>query len=327
MLMNKVRITAFPRLHVSLMEMSRMGYRINGGAGVSISNPKITMQFTVSDHFEIVDKRRKTINEEEAYRWNRVLTDCLEDNGFTKRITCTINSDTLPHVGFGTGTIIYLASIEALYILNDSEPTRDSIIKYSKRGGTSGVGIRTYFDGGIAFDVGIPNKGQDVKPSFAINSIVCYPLSIYKESLPDWKIGICIPNIDNKTEKEERQFFHTVVSNIQNDAPQILYELVNGVIAALKEKDYKTYCKAINKIQKTSWKSAERHQYGHTLIEYESDLFNFGSDCVGMSSFGPLLYFHGENIQDIVSRMNTKWQSECCFCTSFNNKGRIIEYV
>lgn len=327
MLMNKVKITVSPRLHISLIEMSRKGYRLNGGAGLSISSPKITMQFSVSDHFEIVDKRSKTISEEEVDRWNRVLNDCLEDNGFTERIACTINSDTLPHVGFGTGTIIYLASIEALYVLNNSEPTRDNIIKYSKRGGTSGVGIRTYFDGGIVFDVGVPNKGQEIKPSSAMNAINSHPLSIYKGTLPDWKVGICVPNIERKTEKEERQFFHTVVPNIQNDAPHILYELVNGVVAALEEQDYKTYCEAINNIQKTSWKSAERHQYGHTLLEYEDDLFNFGADCVGMSSFGPLLYFHGERIQDIVSKMNAKYQSGCCFCTSFNNKGRIIEYV
>ena len=106
-----------------------------------------------------------------------------------------------------------------------------------------------------------------------------------------------------------------------------MYELVNGLISALIEQDYKTYCTAINKIQKTSWKAAERAQYGNILIEYENDLLNFGADCVGMSSFGPLLYFHATNIQEIVSRMNTRWNDECCFYTSFNNYGRIIEYV
>lgn len=325
--MNTVKITAFPRLHISLIEMSRMGYRLNGGAGVSISNPKITMLFSVSDHFEIIDKRNKSINNDEKDRWCSILNECLEGNEFENRITCTINSNTLPHVGFGTGTIVYLASIEALYILNNSIPTREDIIKYSKRGGTSGVGIRTYFDGGIVFDVGAPNREQDIKPSGAMSFVVYPPLSIYKDKLPEWNIGVCIPDIRSKTEKEELLFFQKITDSISNDAPQILYELVNGVIAALKEQDYRTYCSAINKIQKTSWKAAERTQYGNILVEYENYLYNLGADCVGMSSFGPLLYFHAENIQEVVARMNNRLEKECCFCTSFNNKGRIIEYV
>lgn len=325
--MNRIKITAFPRLHISLIEMSRNGYRLNGGAGVSISNPKITMLFSVCDHFEIIDKRYKSINNDETERWCSVLHECLDGNGFANRIKCTINSSTLPHVGFGSGTIIYLASIEALYILNNSIPTRENIIKYSKRGGTSGVGIRTYFEGGIVFDVGAPNKGQELKPSAAMSSVIYPPLNLYNDKLPKWNIGVCIPDISSKTEKEEQQFFHDITESIPNDAAQILYELVNGVIAALREQDYRTYCAAINKIQKTSWKAAERAQYGNALLQYENDLFNFGAECVGMSSFGPLLYFHAKNIQGIVSRMNNKWNNECCFCTSFNNNGRIIEYV
>lgn len=325
--MNKLKITAFPRLHISLVEMSRKGYRLNGGAGVSISNPKITMLFSISNHFEIIDNRNKNISNDEISRWYNVLNECMEGNGFANRIKCTINSNTLPHVGFGTGTIIYLASIEALYLLNNSTPTREEIIKFSKRGGTSGVGIRTYFDGGIVFDVGVPNKGQDIKPSASINTVSYPSLDVYTDKLPEWSIGICMPKIKSKTEHEERLFFKNVADTIQNDAPQILYELVNGVIAALKEQDFKTYCNAIKKIQKTSWKSEERTQYGNALIEYESCLYDFGADCVGMSSFGPLLYFHAKNIQDVASKMNSKWDNNCCFCTSFNNKGRIIEYV
>lgn len=41
-----VKITAFPRIHISLIGMNANGHRINGGAGFAINSPELNFVFT-----------------------------------------------------------------------------------------------------------------------------------------------------------------------------------------------------------------------------------------------------------------------------------------
>ena len=53
----KLRITAFPRIHMTLIGMNSDGYRINGGIGFSITDPKFLFSFTKSPNFQFIDDR------------------------------------------------------------------------------------------------------------------------------------------------------------------------------------------------------------------------------------------------------------------------------
>lgn len=54
-----IRITSFPRVHITLIGMNSGGYRINGSIGFSISNPEIDIYYEVSDIIKITDEREK----------------------------------------------------------------------------------------------------------------------------------------------------------------------------------------------------------------------------------------------------------------------------
>lgn len=325
--MNSVRITVYPRIHISLIDMGQFGYRVNGGAGFSVSNPQTMLEFSISNSFEIEDYRRKPLTCEERKRWYGVIKACYDENNLTNHIHCSIKGDALPHHGFGTGTSLYMASIEALFILNNKEYEPSDVVRFSKRGGTSGVGINTYFDGGFVFDVGVRNNQQGLRPSSVINES-SIPLTLTKSQIPEWEIGICVPKgIEAKTEKEEIDFFSTDRNYSTKDSSKVLYELICGVAASIVERDYDTFCSSINKIQKCKWKSDERSLYGKKLEEMENNIRTLGADSIGMSSFGPVLYFTAKNVQNIVNILNKQENALNAICASLNNKGRIIEYV
>ena len=140
-----------------------------------------------------------------------------------------------------------------------------------------------------------------------------------------WDIGIFIPSFVPKTEYEEMVFFNKNCPINQEAVEPILYEAVYGVTSALIEEDFEVFCKSIDAIQRTKWKSLERNLYGEKLLEAEAIIKEAGAKCVGMSSLGPMLYFFGENVDDIVERVKIFLPQCVCFKTIFNNSSRLIE--
>ncbi len=323
-----VGITCFPRIHITLIGMNQDGYRMNGSVGFSISAPKIDVYFEESENIEIIDQREIKFTEQEKTRLQSVLKESIIKFGLKKSLKYTICSSILPHYGLGSNTAIYMSCIEALFLLNEYEYSQNDIVTLSKRGGTSGVGINTYFEGGFIFDVGIKNeKEPQFHPSSVADRNGKTPLVIHKCKLPDWRIGICIPtHIRNKSEQEEVDFFKKICPIDKDSIEGILYEAVYGITSSVIENDYKTFCMSVNTIQLTKWKYLEREQYGDELIELEQRMKSWGADCVGMSSLGPILFFAGKNIDSIIQAVSYNFPESICYNVSFNNQGRIINY-
>jgi beta-ribofuranosylaminobenzene 5'-phosphate synthase len=201
------------------------------------------------------------------------------------------------------------------------------LINLSKRGGTSGIGINTYFNGGFVFDLGIKSENNLLHPSSIAYRDGVIPTVLFNGNSPNWPIGLCIPKqIENKTEDEEINFFEKNCPIDKSLVHEILYESTFGIAASIIEGDYKTFCNAVNKIQKTKWKLLERSLYGHRLIEIENALLKLGADCVGMSSLGPGLFFTGKNIEEINLGIELNFPSVECHNTRMNNQGREIKY-
>lgn len=324
-----LRIETFPRVHITLIGMNRDGYRINGGIGFSIASPTLEMRFVVADDVEVEDKRCHGFAKAEQNRLTDYLRRVKSQEKLGLGFVCTIHEGVIEsHVGFGSNTTIYLSCVEALLILNNREYTENKLIALSGRGGTSGIGINTYFKGGFIFDTGIANTGhRALAPSSDFMDEERHqPLLMKSMTLPQWDLGICIPAVDRKTEDEERHFFQTNCPIEKSAAEDVLYEAVYGVTSSLMENDYEVFCQSIDAIQKTKWKTLERNLYGENLLNTESIIKNAGAKCVGMSSLGPLLYFFGEDIEGIVDRVNADLIGGQCYRTSFNNSGRILEY-
>lgn len=323
-----LRIEAFPRVHITLIGMNCDGYRINGGIGFSIASPMLEMSFKEADYVEVEDKRCQGFTQDELNRLTDHLRRVKNQEKLDLGFVCTIHEGVIEsHVGFGSNSIIYLSCVEALLKLNHREYTENNVMALSGRGGTSGIGINTYFKGGFIFDTGIVNNEHRVlaPSSVFMNEEGHQPLLMKSLRLPQWDLGICIPDVARNTEDEERQFFQANCPIEKSAAEDVLYEAVYGITSSLMENDFEVFCQSIDAIQSTKWKSLERNLYGENLLNAEAVIKNAGAKCVGMSSLGPMLYFFGEDMDGIVGKVNQEMPEYICFKTSFNNSGRVVE--
>ena len=327
--MRKLQITTYLRIHITLVGMNTDGYRRNGGIGFSIDKPSMTCVFSPSVDFAICDNRKVPLSNEEQAKLINHLKALRQKYGCRNAFECTIDGEIIPHCGFGSSTMLYLSATEALMVFNNIEYDREKLVKESGRGGTSGIGINTYFEGGFICDAGVKNIHDQlaITPS-SISHDGPKPLVIYRHDMPQWEMGICISKrIQTLSEDQEVRFFNEVKSIGQSEINEILYHAVYGVVASIEESDQETFNRAIKNIQDTQWKFLERSNYGNEIASVERILYQNGAKCVGMSSMGPLLFFTGDNVNEIIQRVNESSSEMKCYAIMPNNSPRKLKFI
>lgn len=301
-------------------------YRVNGGLGFAIKKPYCELTFTPTSKFKINELRFKKTSSAEQLHLLSILNAEQKKYGFDIAFNVTIEGTMLIHSGFGSGTATSLACLEALHLLNSHPVTQAELTLSSTRGGTSGIGIHTYFNGGCVIDLGKPVTNHPHAPSNKIQAKQL-PLLLDEMAMPNWDIGICIPNnIRTKTQAEEQSFFERTCPIPAESAYETVYHTLLGLYAALKENNKDEFCKAVNAVQKCMWKKLERDEYGQDLTDIEHTLFDCGAQAVGMSSLGPSLFFLADNVDNIITEMQSKRNDCNLFVTAPNNLGRSIKY-
>ncbi|WP_105435800.1 beta-ribofuranosylaminobenzene 5'-phosphate synthase family protein [Neorhizobium tomejilense] len=317
-----IEITVPARIAVSLVGLSDGGYRINGGIGWAIDEPRLIIQAIPADKFQIIDARPSAISANEIENLLAILQRQKNSTSLDQEISLEVSGELLPHRGQGGGTALRLAALEAFHLINGSDYPRPELIRASLRGGTSGIGIRTYFDGGFVFDVG-HKSSERPRPSHAWTAPRT-PLSLAELKMPEWPIGICVPHwLPSISHEEEKAFFAGVLPVPHSDVMEVLYHMVFGAAAAVAEDDRHTFNQAIDAVQKSVWKAAERSRYGADLREIEEQLRRAGAAGVGMSSMGPTLYFDATQFDPARLSPNIV---ETVFITKPSNVGRTITF-
>jgi beta-ribofuranosylaminobenzene 5'-phosphate synthase len=320
-----LKISVKSRLHLTLLAMHNGEYRINGGLGFSIANPGCELTFSSASDFFISDQRAVPLVDNELERLVTLVRTEQKRCGFPVAVEIVINGNMRPHSGFGSGSAISLACLEALHWLNGSMPSPTELVAVSGRGGTSGVGIHSYFSGGCVFDLGRAADNSLHAPSHQITA--SRPLLLDQLPMPAWEIGIGIPPIPHKSQAEERAFFERTCPLPAEAVYETLYHSLFGLYAAVREADRTTFCQALKAIQKCAWKKAERQEYGAALTGIEQALYANGAEAVGMSSLGPSLFFLGDNIADIITQMRLTHPACEWLLTQPVNQGRELTYA
>lgn len=270
------------------------------------------------------DKRAAPLENTQLQQLEALLAAFLAENEITEGACFSITGSMPTHSGFGSSTAIRLACLETLSALFELNLSRHELVNSSERGGTSGIGINTYFDGGFVLDVGHPATRTDFSPSHA--KMGHSPaLALTQLPMPEWPIGICIPkSIPLKTQLEEQHFFRNHCPLPAPAIHEILYHCVYGVTAAIKEQDFDRFCEAVHALQYTAWKKGERDLYGEPLQAIDDAIYDEGAAAVGMSSLGPGLFFFGENLSDKIAVLQTKLPDCQWLLTSPRNSGREV---
>lgn len=308
--------------------MHDTGLRINGGIGFAIENPSLDIYIKPSRSFIVNDNRKFGLSVEAKNRLLSSLICALNNYSLHKAAKIDIFGEAIANHGFGSGTAIRLASLEALLYINGIKLPNEELIRLSGRGGTSGIGINTYFSGGAIIDLGIRRSNRISKrvhkPSSAISNITP-PLFFQRHEMPLWNIGVCIPlNINPLTKRQEEEFFKKICPIKESEAHKSFYHSIMGVMASIYEKDKEAFELSIREIQKCEWKHAERNCYGNALLEIEKILYEKGASVVGMSSLGPSLYFLATDIDRVIIQARNDLPNCIFFKTFPSNNGREI---
>lgn len=325
-LMKKILINPPIRIHISLLDLSDNGYRTNGGIGFFVSGLTLSVEIELSNSLEFIDNRQLKIPlnfpKTSFLDW---LNNHFQENSISHKFKITLSGNTPSHYGFGVSTSVRMSCVEGIYQLLSKKVSNQKIIKQSHRGGTSGIGVHGYFTGGFIFDLGRKINNHQPLPSRSYEFKQHHPLLLKQLPVPNWGVGLLIPNnINPMTNKEEVDFFHKTCPISKDTVYETTYHALFGVLASIESNDFNLFCNAINTLQKQTWKDSERSLYTETSV-FEKVLLGAGANAVGMSSLGPSLYFFAENIEAVIENMK---QSNLCadvLQVNINNIGRTTQ--
>lgn len=289
-LSHSVRIEVRPRIHVGLLSMHDGAPRMNGGIGFAVEAPLARLDLSTSARTEICDNRPIPMGASEQTQLAGAVAQFIRTYQVAQGVRIEISGAMRTHVGMGSATALRLGAIEGLATLHGLPLARDTLVAASGRGGTSGIGINSYFEGGLICDLGRVADGARHAPS-SITSVTHPPLALPVVALPPWPILLCVPRaIGPKSQAEEIAFFSRTAPLPAPASFKACYIALFGLYAAAREHDYPAFCAAIDAMQDTDWKGAERAEYGDALAGIAAELRAQGADCVGMSSLGPMLF-------------------------------------
>ncbi|MCR8913261.1 beta-ribofuranosylaminobenzene 5'-phosphate synthase family protein [Marinobacter panjinensis] len=318
-------ILAYPRIHLTLVDMGFNGYRRNGGAGFAIDRPTVRVEASPSSTLKIRDDRRVGFRDYELLRLERVLTEASTELALDSRLSFVISGEMPTHSGFGSTTAVRLACLELLLLANDMEPDQTLLSRLSKRGGTSGIGINTYFVGGLVVDLGHPHHNGPARPSSLAEMTPGCATPLLRAEMPAWPAGVVVPALPLLTESAEKSFFANFKPLTQGDVAEILYHVVSGVAAGVLETNRSTFTSAINALQECAWKRQEVAEYGPGVKSERKSLESLGAEGVAMSSLGPALFFISDDTSSVVANR----RSNGAFLATevaFQNTGRCLEW-
>ncbi len=305
--------------------MHETGYRKHGGIGFSINDPITRLSFHRQKNFKICDKREHPLTNIESTTLLELLNRIRSRYSLKFAAKIVIRGKSRHHIGLGMGTAIRLGILEGLFKCNNRTIKDTDLIGISERGGTSGIGIHTYFSGGLVFDLGIPNDGSSFQPSSRPGRKIL-PLKLPALKLPEWSMCICFPNdLETLTQQEEIEFFQNTAPIAEEKAFESCYHALFGVYSSIAERDYDLFCKSVQNLQNAEWKRKEWLLYGSRLFDLRSSLLKDGVSCVGMSSLGPLIYCFGNEI--CLKEVQQKSEIYNCIISivKFCNSGRLIK--
>lgn len=309
-----LEITTPSRLHLTLIDMNASIGRVDGSIGLTLDNPVIKIKAQKSDIVEI------TGSSEHIERMRNSAKALLPDDG---GIQLFIEEDYPSHIGLGSGTQASLAAGMAVNELYSLGLSVQEIAVKVERGGTSGIGVAAFENGGFILDGG---HKFSVKRAFlpsAASKLPPAPVILRKE-FPDWDIVVIVPEQKGASQKNEVNIFRKVCPVPLHDVEALSHVILMQLLPALFEKDIVNFGKSIDAIQELGFKKREVELQPASLHLMHA-LRDGGANGAGMSSFGPTVYAFGEDTENLKKIARELLGSKgMVFSTKARNRGAII---
>ncbi len=289
-----MKIETSARLHLSLIDLNGSEERIDGGIGITLQDPSLLIdcQENNSQTEILFDDKIESAHMDE-YK-TKILTACnkMQDYlGIDKTYTFRVEKSYPIHQGLGLGTQLLLSTATLIANMNNANLEVYDIAKIVQRGGTSGIGVYSFKDGGLIIDGG---HKKDVKKDFLPSSAskVSPPPLIARYDFPeDWNIILATPSLSpGASGDNEVNIFQKYSPIEKKDVERICYITLMKLMPAIVEKDISSFGEAINNIQSVGFKKIERSLQSPIINDIISFMQDSGITGAGMSSFGPTCF-------------------------------------
>lgn len=309
------------RIHLNLHAMHQCEFRKNGGIGFAVKNDlkfeaERSTKTTIHYHGICTDKTKVELMIQK-------LESIKNELGLEFSASINISGNLFFHRGLGLGTTTTLAAIESLLNVNNYNYSDEDICKLSNRGGTSGIGINTYFTGGIILDGGLVTDNSPHQPS-SFTKPDKKPITICRHEIPNWKIVYAIPNDGFSTSGlDEKTFFEENTPISAKEAYEATYISLMGIMPSFIENDIQALKKSLLALRKTRWKQLEIA----LSSDGTSNLLDIGDKlgiATGMSSMGPGVFYIVDNSQTESLIADLNGQEAEILTLSPNNHGRVL---
>ena len=299
------------RLHLTLIDLNGIYGRIDGGVGITLEKPGLKIQAEpVNDGVEVIFSKScqfiDDLKDDYTFKIENSTLKVTESLNISNGFRFTVHSTYPPHSGLGSGTQLSLAVAKLISIMNKQDLNTLDLAKIVGRGGTSGIGVESFENGGFIIDGG--HKSTE-KPSFLPSSAshATPPPIIARYDFPrDWKIILVIPNVERGVSGiKEVDAFQNYCPIPLNEVEKLSHLLLMKLMPAVIESDLDSFGSAINKIQDIGFKKVENKLQNPFISQLMENLRIAGAAGVGMSSFGPTVYaITDTNERDILIAAN-----------------------
>jgi beta-ribofuranosylaminobenzene 5'-phosphate synthase len=278
------QVSAPSRLHFGLIDLNGDQGRIDGGAGVALSHPRV-----------VVKSRRgrgRLDLPDEAAELLQGLADRLQID--LASLDVELSEGFSPHVGLGSHTQLALALGSAISLAAGQERSLRSLAEAAGRGGTSGIGVNVFDKGGLVIDGGHtfgPGKEKErCLPSSASQAGVAPLLARYE--LPEsWRFALVTPRSEPGAHgTREVSLFEEAFPLDPVETGAVCRQVLMGLMPAAALGDLEGLGRSLTTLQRQGFKKLEVSLQPRPIVELGRVMVEAGAAGAGLSSFGPTVY-------------------------------------
>jgi len=283
-----VLLTAYPRLHLTLLDLGGITPRKYGGAGLTLAGPTLRLSAKQDERWKLVGfDRLDAESRREITDLLRRLTDSLLCHPARLELLQALPQ----HVGLGSKTATLLSIIRAVTAVNGHAASRAETVNISGRGGASGVGVATFFRGGFVTDAGHPYDGtKRFLPSHGRKPQHAPPLICRLPTPPYWRFHLFLPAGYRLAGESEVTFFQHHTPLPESEVLSAIALVYHGLAPAIATSDLQLLHSSLQHIHNIGFKSRELKSQSPAVRDLYLKLSREPAVAVGMSSLGPVLY-------------------------------------
>jgi beta-ribofuranosylaminobenzene 5'-phosphate synthase len=189
---------------------------------------------------------------------------------------------------------LLLAIIQAVNQLYDLGLSRTVIQTLSGRGGTSGIGINAFFEGGFLVDGGHAQQLPGLHSPSSSRRPSQVPPVMYRCDIPSrWRFCLFLPDVLGASQLSgvaEESFFKRNTPIPAAEVFETVAIAYHGIAPAVRDGDLNTLSHGLARLQQLGFKRREIDGRGVSVTALLQSLASIPECASGMSSVGPLVY-------------------------------------